>query len=334
MVTLKEVAEEAGLSVSTVSRILNNRGYISDKARDSVDQAMKKLNYQPNEVARSLSKQTSNMVALIVPHIRHPYFAVLISELEEAIRKKGYQILLFNTKTEEDTLEKYLTICQQNRVSGVILCSAQVGEDVLQRLNAPIITIERYSEMSACSITCDNYNGGRMAAQHLYRCGCRNVLMISGNSEQRMPADLRRNGFMDACMDHGMTCRDIQISEAAMDNVGNSQYLKELAEGLTSGQMRFDGLFVSGDVMAAEFIQYASSLGIRIPEDVQVVGFDDTFVSELTTPAITTIHQPLHEMAESAAEMLVRAVKEKETPSSVVLPVSLIRRGSTSWESN
>ena len=96
--------------------------------------------------------------------------------------------------------------------------------------------------------------------------------------------------------------------------------------------MRFDGLFVSGDVMAAEFIQYASSLGIRIPEDVQVVGFDDTFVSELTTPAITTIHQPPHEMAESAAEMLVRAVKEKETPSSVVLPVSLIRRGSTSWE--
>ena len=158
--------------------------------------------------------------------------------------------------------------------------------------------------------------------------------MISGNSEQRMPADLRRNGFMDACMDHGMTCRDIQISEAAMDNVGNSQYLKELAEGLASGQMRFDGLFVSGDVMAAEFIQYASSLGIRIPEDVQVVGFDDTFVSELTTPAITTIHQPLREMAESAAEMLVRAVKEKDTPSSVVLPVSLMRRGSTSWKSN
>lgn len=212
MVTLKEVAEEAGLSVSTVSRILNNRGYISDKARDSVDQAMKKLNYQPNEVARSLSKQTSNMVALIVPHIRHPFFAVLISELEEAIRKKGYQILLFNTKTEENILEKYLTICQQNRVSGVILCSAQVGEDVLQRLNAPIITIERYSEMSACSITCDNYNGGRMAAQHLYRCGCRNVRMLSGNSGMRMPADLRRNGFMDACMDHGMTCRDIQIS--------------------------------------------------------------------------------------------------------------------------
>lgn len=329
MVTLKEVSEEAGLSVSTVSRILNNRGYISEKARANVERAMKKLNYQPNEVARSLSKQTSTMVALIVPHIRHPFFAVLISELEEAIRKKGYQILLFNTKTEEDTLEKYLTICQQNRVSGVILCSAKVGEDVLQRLNAPIITIERYSEMSACSLTCDNYNGGRMAAQHLYHCGCRNVLMFSGNSEMRMPADLRRNGFADACMDHGMACKEVQIPEDAMTNGGSVQYVKNAAEQLAAGTLSCDGIFVSGDVMAAEFIHYAEILGVRIPEDVQVVGFDDTYVSELTNPSITTIHQPVREMAQNAAEMLVRAIEEKETPSSMVLPVSLIRREST-----
>lgn len=329
MVTLKEVSEEAGLSISTVSRILNNRGYISDQARASVERAMKKLNYQPNEVARSLSKQTSTMVALIVPHIRHPFFAVLISEIEEAVRKKGYQILLFNTKTEEDTLEKYLQICQQNRVSGVILCSARVKEDVLQRLNAPIITVERYSEMSACSVTCDNYNGGRMAAQHLYRCGCRNVLMFSGSSEMRMPADLRKNGFADACTDYGIACRETKIPEDAMNNGSYGQYLKEAADGWVSGQMKYDGIFISGDVMAAEYIQYAESIGIRIPEDVQVVGFDDTYVAELTTPGITTIHQPIREMAQNAAEMLVRAIADKETPSSVVLPVSLIRRGST-----
>lgn len=329
MVTLKEVSEEAGLSISTVSRILNNRGYISDQARASVERAMKKLNYQPNEVARSLSKQTSTMVALIVPHIRHPFFAVLISEIEEAVRKKGYQILLFNTKTEEDTLEKYLQICQQNRVSGVILCSARVKEDVLQRLNAPIITVERYSEMSACSVTCDNYNGGRMAAQHLYRCGCKNVLVLSGRSEMRMPADLRENGFADACTDYGMTCREMKIPQEAMTNGSYRQYLKEAADGWVSGQMEYDGFFVSGDMMAAEYIQYAESIGIRIPEDVQVVGFDDTYVAELTTPGITTIHQPIREMAQNAAEMLVRAIADKETPSSVVLPVSLIRRGST-----
>lgn len=329
MVTLKEVAEEAGLSVSTVSRILNNRGYISEKARESVEQAMKKLNYQPNEVARSLSKRTSTMVALIVPHIRHPFFAVLISELEEAIRKKGYQILLFNTKTEEDTLEKYLAICQQNRVSGVILCSAKVREEVLQRLNAPIITVERYSEMSACSITCDNYNGGRMAAEHLYRCGCMNVVMFSGNSQMCMPADLRRNGFSDACLDYGMTCSEIQIPEDAMTNGDYRQYVRRVAEQLAAGELPCDGVFISGDVMAAEFIQYAQNVGIRIPDDVKVVGFDDTYVSELTTPSITTIHQPVREMAQNAAEMLVRAIEEKKTPSSVVLPVSLIRRGST-----
>jgi LacI family sucrose operon transcriptional repressor len=98
MATLKDVAQEAGLSVTTVSRILNNRGYISSEARQKVSDAMQRLNYQPNEVARSLSLRRSNMVALIVPHIRHPYFAALVSELEEAIRRRGYQILLFNTK--------------------------------------------------------------------------------------------------------------------------------------------------------------------------------------------------------------------------------------------
>lgn len=334
MVTIKEVAAEAGLSVGTVSRILNNRGYISDSARNKVEKAMKKLNYQPNELARSLSRKKSTMIALIVPHIRHPFFAALISELEEAIRKGGYQILLFNTKTEENTLEEYLNVCQQNRVSGVILCSAKVREDVLQKLNTPIITLERYSEASACSITCDNYNGGRMAAQHLYHCGCRNVLMFSGDSEMRMPADLRRNGFSDVCLDYGMSCNEIQIPGDIMERGRFEQYVRRVADQLAGGELSCDGIFISGDVMAAEFIQYANSLGLRIPDDIQVVGFDDTFVSGLTTPTITTIHQPIREMAQSTAEMMIKAIEEKETPSSVILPVSLVKRESTKLKKN
>ena len=121
MATLKDVAKETGLTVSTVSRILNNRGYISEDARQRVRDAMQKLDYQPNEVARSLSKKTSNTIGVILPHISHPYFAKVISCLESAADARGYKILLFNSKGRDDKQAKYVEICKSNRVAGVIL---------------------------------------------------------------------------------------------------------------------------------------------------------------------------------------------------------------------
>ena len=118
MATLKDVARESGLTVGTVSRVLNNRGYISDKAREKVEQAMKRLNYQPNEVARSLSKSSSNTIGLIVPHIRHPYFIEMISHLEYQAYQKGYRILLCNSRNIQEKEREYIEICTGNKEAG------------------------------------------------------------------------------------------------------------------------------------------------------------------------------------------------------------------------
>ena len=123
MATLKDVARESGLTVGTVSRVLNNRGYISEKTRNRVYEVMKELNYQPNEMARSLSKQSSNTIGVIVPHIVHPYFAKLISNLEVAAYNNKYKILLFNSKGKNAREEEYIEMCRSNRVAGLILCS-------------------------------------------------------------------------------------------------------------------------------------------------------------------------------------------------------------------
>ena len=125
--TLKDVAKETGLTVSTVSRVLNNRGYISEETRKKVYEAMKKLNYRPNEVARSLSKQTTNTIGVIVPHIRHPYFAELISNLESQAYHYDHKILLFNSQEKNEKEWEYMEMCTSNRVAGVILCSGTVG---------------------------------------------------------------------------------------------------------------------------------------------------------------------------------------------------------------
>ena len=118
MATLKDVAKETGLTVSTVSRVLNNRGYISADARERVYEAMKRLNYQPNELARSLSKQTTNTIGVIVPHIDHPYFARLLSSLETAAYKSGYKLLLFNSGERDEKEDRYLEMCKGSRVAG------------------------------------------------------------------------------------------------------------------------------------------------------------------------------------------------------------------------
>lgn len=130
MATLKDVAKEAGLTVGTVSRVLNNRGYISDDAREKVNGAMKKLNYHPNEVARSLQGKSTNTIGLIVPHIRHPYFAEMISNIENQAYKKGYRILLCNAQSIEEKEREYIDICTGNRVAGIILCSGTVSVEV------------------------------------------------------------------------------------------------------------------------------------------------------------------------------------------------------------
>ena len=155
MATLKDVAKETGLTVSTVSRVLNNRGYISEETRKKVYEAMKKLNYRPNEVARSLSKQTTNTIGVIVPHIRHPYFAELISNLESQAYHYDHKILLFNSQEKNEKEWEYMEMCTSNCVAGVILCSGTVGVEKFTGLNVPLITIERYLENGTAEVECD-----------------------------------------------------------------------------------------------------------------------------------------------------------------------------------
>lgn len=205
MATIKDVAREAGLTVGTVSRVLNNRGYISDATREKVYQVMKELNYQPNEVARSLSKSKTNTIGVIVPHIVHPYFAKLISNLEKAASDRSYKILLCNSRKERERELEYLEMLKSNRVAGLVLCSATVKTESLADLDIPVITIERNVGMGTASVECDNYQGGVLAARHLISCGCKYVINLSGVEQTEMPADSREEGFLDMCSQHGVT---------------------------------------------------------------------------------------------------------------------------------
>ncbi len=325
MATLKDVAKETGLTVSTVSRVLNNRGYISEETRQNVYAAMKKLNYHPNEVARSLSKQSTNTIGVIVPHIRHPYFAELISNLESQAYRHKYKILLFNSKEKNEKEKEYLDMCTSYRVSGIILCSGTVAVEELKGLNVPLITIERYLESGTAAIECDNLQGGRLAAKHLIEAGCKNLIHFSGVYETAMPADSRASGFREICLANHVEYKEA-VTNALQYN--NLEYYDFIEAALRETPMA-DGVFASSDLIAAQVLQVCAGMGIRVPDQLKIVGFDDVNIASLTTPRITTIHQPVKEMAQLAIESLIAAYEGKIVPSRTILPVTLVKRETT-----
>ncbi|HBN57595.1 MAG TPA: LacI family transcriptional regulator [Lachnospiraceae bacterium] len=323
MATLKDVAKEAGLTTSTVSRVLNNRGYISDNARKKVGDAMKKLDYYPNEVARSLHGKSTNTIGLIVPHIRHPYFAETISNLEDQAYKKGYKILLFNSQSVHEKAVEYVNTCVGNRVAGIILCSGSVPMEVFEGIGVPIITMERFLENGTASVECDNKQGGAMAAEKLISCGCRHLLYIGNVNSVSMPADLRAEGFRDICEKRKVFYKEFSTEELQY----NDMRYDELLDNILKKYPETDGVFASSDFIGAQILQTCRKLGIRVPEDMKIVGFDDVNLASLTTPQLTTIHQPIKEMAETAIRLLDDSVAGKMVPRRTVLPVRLVERG-------
>ena len=156
MATIKDVARESGLAVGTVSRILNNRGYISEKSRKKVEEAIKKLDYKPNEMARSLQKKTSSLIGVIVPQIAHPYFASLISHLEEAAYSHDHRILLMNSQGDPEKENQFIDLCYRNQVAGIVICNGNMDLDRSDNTSVPLVTIERKLEGGDFAVECDN----------------------------------------------------------------------------------------------------------------------------------------------------------------------------------
>lgn len=325
MATLRDIAERAGVTSTTVSRVINNRGYISEQTREKVCAVMKEMNYQPNELARSLSKQHTNTIGVIVPHITHPFFSKLISNLEAAAAADKYKILLCNSKEKPEKEAEYLDMFISNRVSGIILCSKNVDVEKFRSLNIPIINFEREDRAETITIQCDNYQGGKLAARHLIDQGCTNLLHFGGVIGKDMPADRRALGFTDVCEAAGIRSQVLLSDDLAY---GCMNYHGFIEQGLRENP-EVDGIFASSDLIAAQVIQVCTGMGISVPGDIKLVGFDDVMISSITTPTITTIHQPIKEMSEMSVDYIDKSLKGEMVPSNVILPVRLVVRAST-----
>lgn len=325
MATIVDVARLAGVTPTTVSRVINNRGYISEKTKKRVQEAMDELGYQPNEIARSLTKQKSNTIGVIVPHISHPYFAKLISNLENEAAKKDYKIILCNSKEKAEKEKQYLDMCKSNRVAGIIICSGNVESNKINTGGIPVVLLEKNFEEGKLGIQCDNYQGGKLATEHLIECGCKKILHLSGVIDEEMPADNREKAFIDVCSKNEI---EYFIKKYDIDTYNQMNYYDYIKAALNEIE-GVDGIFASSDLIAAQVIQVCNEIKIRIPEDIKLVGFDDVDISQLTTPRITTVHQPIKEMARLSIGLIDAKYNNIEVNEKNILSIKLIIREST-----
>lgn len=308
MVTIHDVAERANVSVATVSRYLNKSGYVGKKSKEAIEQAIRELNYVPNEVARSLSKKQSDLIGLIIPDIKNPFFPELARAVEDTAYKFGYTVILCNTDENPKKEQHYLRTLTQNYVAGVILTSTYEGYE--QQMNFPIVALDRVSHADFPSVTTDNLLGAQLGTNYLLECGATEILCLSG-PKQIVSSEDRLNGFLKEIEGkdinkHIVECPfDFEIAEKIV-----YEFLKE--------HPSINGIFASSDVSAIGALKASIQLQRNVPEDLQIVGFDGIELGNYITPSLTTVAQNIYELGERATKLLIEQIEGKEVPNETI----------------
>jgi len=323
MPTIKDVAKRAGVSVTTVSRVLNNRGYIGEATRKKVYKAMEELDYQPNEVARSLFRKKSNIIGLIVPTVAHPFFGEMTSYIETYAYSRGYKVLVCNSQLDSSKEQEYIWMLRRNQVDGIIMASHTLDVEEYKKLELPVVAFDRFISKKIPYVTSDNYQGGKLAVELLLELGCTTIAHMCGSLNLDMLANQRHRAFMDVAEERKVPYFTVETDI----NVFEVKKYEELLHDLFSRQPDVDGLFLNSDIMAVAAMKVCSKLGKRVPEDVKIIGYDDVSIASLVSPEITTIRQPLEQMSELSVRLIEGLVDKKPVSVENCLPVELIRRG-------
>lgn len=321
-----DVAERAGVSKTTVSRVMNNRGYISEETKAAVFGAMRELNYFPNDVARSLFNKKTNLIGLIVPTINNPFFSELAFHMESICSAKGYKVLLCNSLGSEDNERRYIEMLMRNQVDGVIVSSHNRGISDYSQNKLAVVAVDRYLSPTVPVVGSDNYAGGKLATELLLRRGCTDIIHINGPIELETPANLRRQAYEDVMKDSGMAAK-VYENHKSFDQ---KAYI-ELFDQIFQENPGLDGVFASDDLIAATFLQYAKRRGIRVPKDIKVIGYDGSDNVQAFLPELSTIRQPIEEIAQESIRILLEKIdgEADHEAEELYLPVTLLERETT-----
>lgn len=325
MATIKDVAATAGVSVTTVSRVLNKRGYISKKVYEKVYRAMEELDYQPNELARNLYRQKTNTIGVLIPDISHPFFSEVVKIIELYLYEKGYKVLLCNAVGDGIREQEYLTMLRQSKVDGILIGTHMLETSSYESINLPVVALDILLGEKIPTVCADHARGGQLAAQEFIRCGCRCVLNVSGNLDVMTPSLIRHTTFEKELRAHGAAC----INACLRQEFNRETYFSEVFD-IFQQHPDADGFF-STDLVALNAMKVIRKLGKRIPDDVVVVGYDGVECAKLCNPELTHVKQPLEEIARTCVDILLQKIAGEAVSENVFLKNVVLVRGGTSF---
>lgn len=318
---MKDVAREAGVALGTVSKVVNGLP-VGESYRLRVEEAIERLNYQVNSYARGLKANRTYTVALLIPNTTDPFFGLLTFHINQALLKRNYRMLLLATDSDSSQEQDYITLAQQNKVDGII--GLTYNSDLIVEEGTPFVSIDRSMGPKIPCVASDNFAGGQLAAEKLADLGCKHVAFLRVGSVLNNEPNKRKAGFENGCLSRSLTY------EMKILNDGDSydEFEDFLASHITDGKLSIDGIFCVTDRLALHIAGVLRRLGQRVPEDVQLIGYDGTRLFGGTDYICSTIVQPVPEIAEMCVDLLLQENMPSKPPL-VCLPVTYAYGGTT-----
>ncbi len=325
--TIKHVAEAAGVSTATVSRVLSGKNPVSEEVRSRVLSAVESLEYRPNALARSLREETTKTLGLVVSNVMNPFFTAVARAVEDAASEKGYSVILCNADEDADKEDFYLDVLFQKRVDGLIISPARNRSRQLSRYvraGVPVIFVDRSIEgLGIPTVRVDGRRAIEELVEYLVRLGHERLAIVSGPPEVVSGAE-RLNAFLDGARKRKVTIPEEYVRLGDFRRESGRQAMRELLQL----RQRPTAVFAANNLMCLGALQAAKEAGCRIPEDISIASFDDVTWFELLEPPVTAITQPTQELGAMAARMLLEVLEEDRKSESRILKAELVVRGS------
>ena len=327
MTKIIDVAEKTGYSITTISRAINDHPYVSDKTKKKIFDAMKELDYYPNNVAQQLRGKGTKLIGVIISFVINPFFTYLVDAIEKAAYQVGYQIVILQTLEEPEREKKFIEMLKKRQLDGLIMTSLDDDSpEVLKLIEAgKIVVCNRYlGEQNIPLIHVDEKKATYEATYYLLSKGHRKIGYVTGNRGSMLPVDPRFEGYVQALKEFDIEPNSNYVFPRRLTISDGKSTLTDV---LALGEERPDALLVISDEVASGILSQCHLLNIKVPETLAIIGFDDQPIAEALYPGLTTVRQPIKEMGEYVAALIIANIEHREHPERPELNTKLIIRG-------
>lgn len=329
-VSIRDVAQMAGVSIATVSRVINNNGRFSEATRKRVQQAIDESGYVTNMAAKSLREQRSKTIGMIVPDISNDFFSTLALHTEQKLATDGYSVFVCNTANSTERERDYIRTLVSKRVDGIICISGSnaLGEEAVPQ-SIPVVCVDRFPgrDSTIPRIISNDVRGGNLATEHLIERGCRYILFIS-SEEDDLNKRNREEGYRQALREQGLAI-DPAYRILLPGHKPSMFEAAELVSAFLETGRPLDGIFAVSDHAAVGALNALQHAGVLIPHEVKIIGFDDSIYTRIAHPSITSVRRFPERLAHAGCDALLRLIAGEQVPLETIIPVELVKRAST-----